>query len=127
LEIIPLLFCRGGGGGERHFCGYYALLFILPRVSHEVPRVGRQDVLCHEETGVDTLKVLEGLGQVAVEGLQGLVRARHKELRDQAADCGTVEVVRAHGPFGSASKTEATASLGMENRVGLWFMPYHIQ
>ncbi len=77
---------------ERLFYSYF-----LPRVSHEFPCVGRRDVIRHEATGVDMLKVLEGLGWVAVEGL---VRACREEPRDEAADRGAVKVVHGYGPFG---------------------------
>jgi hypothetical protein len=87
---------------------------IIPRISDEVPRLRRRDVLSHEEPREDALQVLEGLDRVAVEGLQGLARVCREEPRYRAADGGAVEIFRGDGPFGEENGS---------HRIARWTVP----
>ncbi len=72
---------------------------VLPRVSHEAPCLGRGNVFCDEEAGVDALQVLEGLRGVAPEGGPRLVRLGGEEPRHGSAQGGAVKVVGVQIPF----------------------------
>ncbi len=83
--------------------------YFLPRISHKFSCVGCLDVLRYEAMGVDMLKVLEGLGWVAVEGLQGSsgLAVENLGIRSLFVAPSKESVDTGH----SASRKEATTSL----------------